>query len=184
VSTDPDHESCSSHTIFWTRDVPLRSHCTAHRVAAPTRDLPLPIPWPLAVLCRGVHDFRGRRSDLHPWALPCVRFTANRWHSLVLLVFCILRILGRALSSLYIVFKFFQALSPHHTFKQSRSLPKNLIKMYKTVILPVVLYGCDTSSLTPREGHILRVSENRVLRRIFGPGSGGRIEKTAQRGAS
>jgi hypothetical protein len=47
---------------------------------------------------------------------------------------------------------------------------KNLkIKIYKTVILPVVLYGCETWSLTLREEHRLRVFENRVLRRIFGP---------------
>jgi hypothetical protein len=38
-----------------------------------------------------------------------------------------------------------------------------------TVILPVVLYGCETWSLTSREEHRLRVFENRVLRRIFGP---------------
>jgi hypothetical protein len=37
------------------------------------------------------------------------------------------------------------------------------------IILPVVLYGCETSSLTFREEHRLRVFENRVLRRIFGP---------------
>jgi hypothetical protein len=36
------------------------------------------------------------------------------------------------------------------------------------LILPVVLYGCDTWSLTVREEHKLRVFENRVLRRIFG----------------
>jgi hypothetical protein len=41
--------------------------------------------------------------------------------------------------------------------------------MYKTVILPVVLYGCETWSLTLKEEHRLRVFENRVLRRIFGP---------------
>jgi hypothetical protein len=39
----------------------------------------------------------------------------------------------------------------------------------KTIILPVVLYGCETWSLTVREEHKLRVFENRVLRRIFGP---------------
>jgi hypothetical protein len=39
---------------------------------------------------------------------------------------------------------------------------------YKKIILPVVLYGCESRSLTLREQHILRVSENRVLR-IFGP---------------
>jgi hypothetical protein len=47
---------------------------------------------------------------------------------------------------------------------------KNLkIRIYKTIILPVVLYGCETWSLTLREEHRLRVFENRVLRRIFGP---------------
>jgi hypothetical protein len=43
------------------------------------------------------------------------------------------------------------------------------IKVFKTIILPVVLYGCETWSLTLREEHRLRVFENRVLRRIFGP---------------
>jgi hypothetical protein len=43
------------------------------------------------------------------------------------------------------------------------------VKMFKTIILPVVLYGCETWSLTLREEHVLRVFENRVLRRIFGP---------------
>jgi hypothetical protein len=44
-----------------------------------------------------------------------------------------------------------------------------LIKIYKTIILPVVLYGCVAWPLTLREEHRLRVFENRVLRRIFGP---------------
>jgi hypothetical protein len=43
------------------------------------------------------------------------------------------------------------------------------IKIYRTIILPVVLYGCETWSLTLREECRLRVFENRVLRRIFGP---------------
>jgi hypothetical protein len=43
------------------------------------------------------------------------------------------------------------------------------IKVYKTVILPVVLYGCETWSPTWREEHSLRVFENRVLRRMSGP---------------
>jgi hypothetical protein len=43
------------------------------------------------------------------------------------------------------------------------------VKIYKTIILPVVLYGCGTWSLTVREEHKLRVFENRVLKRIFGP---------------
>jgi len=47
---------------------------------------------------------------------------------------------------------------------------KNLkIKIHRTIILPVVLYGCETWSLTLREECRLRVFENRVLRRIFGP---------------
>jgi hypothetical protein len=41
------------------------------------------------------------------------------------------------------------------------------VRIYKTIILPVVLYGCETWSLTVREEHKLRVFENRVLRRIF-----------------
>jgi len=52
----------------------------------------------------------------------------------------------------------------------SRSLFKNLkIKIYRTIILPVVLYGRETWSLTLREERKLRVFENTVLRRIFGP---------------
>ena len=43
------------------------------------------------------------------------------------------------------------------------------IKIYRTIILPVVLYGCETWSLTLREERKLRVFENMVLRRIFGP---------------
>jgi hypothetical protein len=43
------------------------------------------------------------------------------------------------------------------------------IKIYKTVILLVLLYGCETWSLSLREEHILRGFENRVLRKIFGP---------------
>jgi hypothetical protein len=50
-------------------------------------------------------------------------------------------------------------------------LSKNLqIRIYKTIILPVVLYGCETWSLTLREEHRLRVFENRVLRRILTEG--------------
>jgi hypothetical protein len=43
------------------------------------------------------------------------------------------------------------------------------VYIYRTIILPVVLYGCETWSLTLREERRLRVFENRVLRRIFGP---------------
>jgi len=52
----------------------------------------------------------------------------------------------------------------------SRLISKNLkIKIYRTIILPVVLYGCETWSLTLREERNLRLFENIVLRRIFGP---------------
>ena len=52
----------------------------------------------------------------------------------------------------------------------SSLLSKKLnIKIYRTIILPVVLYGCETWSLTLREERRLRVFENRVLRRVFGP---------------
>jgi hypothetical protein len=48
-------------------------------------------------------------------------------------------------------------------------LSKNLkIKIYRTIILPVVLYGCKTWSLILREERGLRVFENRVLRKVFG----------------
>jgi hypothetical protein len=49
-------------------------------------------------------------------------------------------------------------------------LSKNAnLRIHKTIILPEVLYGCGTWSLALREEYILRVFENRVLRRIFGP---------------
>jgi len=52
----------------------------------------------------------------------------------------------------------------------SRLLSKNLkIKIYRNIILPVDLCGCETWSLTLRKESRLRVFENRVLRRVFGP---------------
>jgi hypothetical protein len=64
----------------------------------------------------------------------------------------------------------------------SRFLSKNTkIRVYRTVVLPVVLHGCETWSVTLREEQRLRVFENRVLRRILGPkrdeATGG-VEKT------
>jgi hypothetical protein len=54
----------------------------------------------------------------------------------------------------------------------SRLLSKNIkIRIYKTIILPVVLYGCETRCLILKEEHKLRVFENRVLRRMFEPKS-------------
>ena len=43
------------------------------------------------------------------------------------------------------------------------------IKLYMTIILPLILYGCETWSHSLRQERRLRVFENRVLRRIFGP---------------
>jgi hypothetical protein len=52
----------------------------------------------------------------------------------------------------------------------SRLLSKNVkVRIYKTIILPVILYGCETWSLTVREEHELRVFENKMLIRLFGP---------------
>jgi hypothetical protein len=57
-----------------------------------------------------------------------------------------------------------------YTHLSSRLLSKTTkIRVYRTIILPVVLYGRETWSLTLREEQRLRVFENRVLRRIFGP---------------
>jgi hypothetical protein len=52
----------------------------------------------------------------------------------------------------------------------SRVLSENLkIRIFKTVILPVVMYECETWSLTLRKKHRVRVFEKRVPRRVFGP---------------
>ena len=59
-------------------------------------------------------------------------------------------------------------LGAHHFLHVSRIRVNEHI-WYRTIILPVVLYGCETWSLTWREERRLRVFENRVLRRIFGP---------------
>jgi len=61
----------------------------------------------------------------------------------------------------------------------SRLLSRNLkVKVYRTIILPV-LYGCETWSLTLKEERKLRVFENKVLRRIFGPRRAEGIEEIA-----
>jgi hypothetical protein len=68
-----------------------------------------------------------------------------------------------------------EALSYFETWVLTRATRRNipedtiLHRIYKSIILPVVLCGCETWSLTVREEHKLRVFENRVLRRIFGP---------------
>jgi hypothetical protein len=70
----------------------------------------------------------------------------------------------------------------------SRLLSKDVkLRIYNTIILPVVLYGCETWSLTLRMEHRLRVFEKRVLWRIFGPKRDevtGEWKKTAYRGTS
>jgi hypothetical protein len=55
----------------------------------------------------------------------------------------------------------------HNRKIATKSLNNKILK--KTIILPVVLYGCETSYLTLGVEHTLRVIENRVLRRIFIP---------------
>ena len=65
------------------------------------------------------------------------------------------------------------------TLLSSWLLSMNLkIKIFKTIILPVVVYGCETWSLTLREEFRLRVFEKTILRRIFGPKRG--VEKASQ----
>jgi hypothetical protein len=65
--------------------------------------------------------------------------------------------------------KVYRILVGKPSLLSSRLLSRNVkVKIYKTTILPVVLYGCETWSLTLREDYRLRVFENRVLSRIFG----------------
>ena len=65
------------------------------------------------------------------------------------------------------------------TLLSSTLLSKNLkIKIYKTIILPVVLYGCETWSLTLSEERRPSVFGNRILRRIFGPRRDAKVEWT------
>jgi hypothetical protein len=76
-------------------------------------------------------------------------------------------------NKIFFKFTFVLAAVPRHrsvhSLLSSRLLSRNLkVKIYKTTILPVVLYGCETWSVTLREVHRLRVFENRVLRGIFG----------------
>jgi len=57
-----------------------------------------------------------------------------------------------------------------HNLLSTSLLSKNLnINIYRNIILPLVLYGCETWSLALRQERRLRVFENRVLRRILGP---------------
>jgi len=66
----------------------------------------------------------------------------------------------------------------------SSLLSKNIkIKIYRTIILPAILYGCEIWSLKLKVVRRLRLSENRVLRRIFGPGRNeltGEYKKTTE----
>jgi hypothetical protein len=67
-------------------------------------------------------------------------------------------------------FKMIQKTNAAYHFESVKFFCANPI--YKTIILPLVLYGCETWLLTLREKHRLRVFENRVLKKIFGPESG------------
>ena len=60
-------------------------------------------------------------------------------------------------------------LSAQNLLSSSLLSKNRKIKNYRNILLPVVLYGCRTWWLTLREERRLRVFENRVLRRIFGP---------------
>ena len=53
--------------------------------------------------------------------------------------------------------------------KQFCFLVSFVVKIYKTIVFPVMIYGCETWSLTLREEWRLRVFANRILRRTFGP---------------
>ncbi|KAJ4427543.1 hypothetical protein ANN_25191 [Periplaneta americana] len=55
-----------------------------------------------------------------------------------------------------------------NNLQRCTSWDSSAVRIYKTVILPVVPYGCETWTLTLREEHRLRVFENKVLRKIFG----------------
>jgi hypothetical protein len=58
---------------------------------------------------------------------------------------------------------------PVQNISSSHNLSKgDKLEIYKTIILPDILYGCETWSLTKREEHGLRMYENRVPKRIFG----------------
>ena len=59
--------------------------------------------------------------------------------------------------------------SVHNLFNYSLRSKNLKIMIYRTIIFPIILYGCETWSLTLREERRLRMFENRVLRRIFGP---------------
>ena len=63
---------------------------------------------------------------------------------------------------MHVIIHFEKILSPRLLSK------KFTVKTHKTIILPVVLYGCKTWSLTLREEHRLRMFENIVFRKIFG----------------
>jgi hypothetical protein len=66
--------------------------------------------------------------------------------------------------------EFGECLLPYCIEYFFRRLSRNVKgKIYKTIILPLVLYGCETRSLALREEHKQRVFENKVLRRIYGP---------------
>ena len=94
---------------------------------------------------------------------------SGTWNSKLLHIYCAFYIRMSGKYTNY--FTHYAVLTPIvNIVLSSRLLSKNLkIKIYSTIILPVVLYGCETWSLTLREERRLRVFENRVLRRVFGP---------------
>jgi hypothetical protein len=110
------------------------------------------------------------------YILPSHRQNARQNHDINIANRCFenmtqLRYLGTTVTNLNLIQeKIKRRLNSVQNLLSSRLLSKNIkIRIYKTIILPVVLYGCETWSLTLRKEHRLRVFENRVLRRIFGP---------------
>jgi hypothetical protein len=73
------------------------------------------------------------------------------------------------LYGLIVIVNFFFVCFDAECFVFQSAIKKLKIKIHRTIILPLVFYGCETWSLTLREERRLRVFENRMLRRIFGP---------------
>jgi hypothetical protein len=72
--------------------------------------------------------------------------------------------------SVYSLIRFEECLLPFDSVLSSCLLCRNVkVTVYRTIILPFILYGCETWFLTLREEHRLGMLDNRVVRRIFGP---------------
>jgi hypothetical protein len=119
--------------------------------------------------CRG----QQRSSDMRNGSLSAVRQAVTHGYARLRPVFRIQLLLAHCTNTKRHVTVAHQQIEVRECLQNllsSRLLSRNLkIKIYRTIILPIVLYGCDTLSLTLREERRLMVFENRVLRRVFGP---------------